>query len=91
MTGITRALLIIRDNDVRSPRDFARLMWPDSEGWKRVHKVGRGSSRGAAMSLAGGGFLGKLHQKGLILNNLPRERIILSDKGDEKLRQELPR
>ena len=87
MTGITRALLIIRDNDVRSPRDFARLMWPDSEGWKRVHKVGRGSSRGAAMSLAGGGFLGKLYQKGLILHGFPRSRIILSDKGAEKLRQ----
>ena len=85
MPDIVTALTIIRDNDIRSPREFAKKMWPDSDGWKRVHKVGRGSHCGAAMALAGGGFLGKLRTQGLILGGYNYERIVLTDKGRERL------
>ncbi|GAH27720.1 unnamed protein product, partial [marine sediment metagenome] len=64
--GFNKALEIIRDNRIHSPRQFAELMWPDSDGWKRVHKCGHGSSRGAMMAVAGGGLLGKLRAKGFI-------------------------
>lgn len=87
MADIVTALQIIRDNDIRSPREFAKKMWPNSEGWQRVHKVGHGVHRGAAMALAGGGFLGKLRGQGLIgiCGGYNRERIFLTDKGKERL------
>ncbi len=85
MADIPTALQIIRDNNIRSPREFAEKMWPNSEGWQRVHKVGHGASRGAAMALAGGGFLGKLRAQGLIRGGYNYERIILTDKGKERL------
>jgi len=81
---IVAALLIIRDNDIRTPRQFAEKIWPNSEGWHRVHRVGNGVSRGAAMALAGGGFLGRLRAQGLIRGFYP-ERIVLTDKGKERL------
>lgn len=86
MTGIAKALQVIRENDVQSPKDFAVLMWPNSEGWQRIHKVGNGVHRGAMMAMTGGAFLGKLRQQGLIYNT----RISLTDKGLERLRQEMP-
>lgn len=48
------------------PSDFAEAMWPDSSGWKRIHKCGPGaSSPGVCMALAAGGFLGRLRKQGL--------------------------
>jgi hypothetical protein len=48
------------------PERFASLMWPDSEGHQRSHKVGQsGSSKGVGMALAAGGFLGRLRAAGL--------------------------
>lgn len=61
-----KALEIIRDNQIHSPKEFARLMWPDSDGWKRIHKCGNGASFGAMMPMAGGGLLGKLRAEGLV-------------------------
>lgn len=62
-----QALRIIRDKSVVSPRHFARLFWPDSECWSNHTKCGpNGVSRGGGMSLAGGGYLGKLTKAGLI-------------------------
>ncbi|KKN50917.1 hypothetical protein LCGC14_0627820 [marine sediment metagenome] len=61
-----KALEVIRDNLIHSPKQFALLMWPDSDGWKRIHKCGNGVSRGAMMPMVGGGLLGKLKAAGLI-------------------------
>ena len=61
-----RALEIIRDNQIHSPKQFALLMWPDSDGWKRIHKCGHGASFGAMMPMVGGGLLGKLRTRGWI-------------------------
>jgi hypothetical protein len=56
-----KALNIIRDHPIDSPRQFARFMWPDSERWKNHTKAGpNGVVRGGGMSLAGGGYLGRL-------------------------------
>lgn len=89
MADIVTALQIIRDNEIRSPREFARLMWPNSEGWHRHHRVGYGTSRGAAMALAGGGFLGKLKAQGLIRVSIFDGRIVLTDKGKDRLPGEI--
>ncbi len=67
MTNKTiRALQLIRGGQFRAPAEFARAMWPDSDGFKRHYKCGRGSSTGTMMAMAGGGFLGKLRKRGLI-------------------------
>lgn len=65
LAGLTepqvRALRILVAVDEITPRAFARKMWPDSPGWKRSYRCGpNGSSRGSMMSMAGGGYLGKL-------------------------------
>lgn len=63
-----KALEIIRDHGPIRPREFARKMWPDSEGWRRSSRAGLyGSSRGGGMNLAAGGYLGKLARKGWIV------------------------
>lgn len=59
-----KALLVIRDHGPMTPREFAEKMWPESLGWNRSHKVGRGSSRGAAMAATGGAYLGRLRKMG---------------------------
>ena len=61
-----KALEVIRDEQIHSPKQFARLRWADSDGWNRVHKCGNGASRGAMMPVAGGGLLGRLRAAGLI-------------------------
>jgi hypothetical protein len=62
-----RALRIIRDHEITMPKQFAKLMWPDSDGWETHVKCGpHGSHRGGGMYLAAGGYLGKLEQRGLI-------------------------
>lgn len=49
-----------------TPTDFAHLMWPGADGWRRVSKCGPyGSRRGGGMVLGGGGYLGKLVKRGL--------------------------
>ncbi len=61
-----RALTILRDHGPLTPRAFAQKMWPDSPGWQRCYKCGpHGASDGIMMALAGGGYLGKLRQRGL--------------------------
>ena len=79
------ALKLIARNDIQYPRQFAKLMWPNSDGWHRVHKLGHGASKGAAMPLAAGGYLGKLRRDGLILGGHDRP-IILTEKGHDLLR-----
>lgn len=73
MTKLTsfqiKALKVIREHGPIRPREFAKHMWPNSDGWRRSMTVGRnanGSVRGAGMCLAGGGYLGKLAQKNFV-------------------------
>ena len=62
--GQRRALEILRDEPDLLAKEFARLMWPDSDCWRHPVKCGYGSHRGGGMYLAAGGFLGKLYHKG---------------------------
>jgi len=74
MKATIRALLLIRDyENIHRPTEFARLMWPDSEGWQRVGKIGHGSHRGVGLLLVAGGFLARLKYKGLILDHCNRD------------------
>lgn len=62
-----KALQIIEAHTIRSPTQFARLMWPDAEAWSNTSKCGpHGSSRGGGMRMAGGAYLGKLRKAKLI-------------------------
>ena len=61
-----RALSIIHDHEITSPRQFALFMWPDASGWRRHGKCGHGITRGTGMNLAGGAYLGKLTKWGLV-------------------------
>jgi hypothetical protein len=87
MKATDRALHLINDNQIESPTEFARLMWPNSDGWRRVGNVGHGAHAGAGMQLAGGSFLGRLRAKGLIVGGYTRDRITLTDKGRERLQK----
>jgi len=88
-----RALTIVRDYGPIRPREFARKMWPDSPRWKSHTKCGNhGVSRGGGMSLAGGGFLGKLYRDGLVnrkYNDTFRSLggYYLTDKGHKALEE----
>lgn len=62
-----KALEIIRDNEIETPRDFAHLMWVDSPCWSRVYNTGYGATRGKGMWLTAGSFLAKLRNRGLII------------------------
>jgi len=67
-----------------SPRAFAKLMWPDSPGWRRSARCGpNGVSRGGGMNLAAGGLLGKLAKQGLATLNFASSPPgwVLSEKG----------
>lgn len=62
-----RALEIVEKAGVVRPREFAKAMWPESEGWRRHSRCGpNGVHQGGGMYLAGGGYLGKLSQLGVI-------------------------
>ncbi len=79
-----RALEIIKEHGPVTPHQFALLMWPDSAGWHRITKCGpKEATHGGGMSLAGGGYLGKLRKKGLVENFKQRGRLvnIVSQKG----------
>ena len=95
MSGTGRALKIISENAVGSHRRFEELFWPGHEGWKRHGKIGHGTSHGVGMMLAGGGFLGKLSQQGLITvrfeSGTNSRSYHLTEKGRERLIQEFPK
>lgn len=62
-----QALELLRDHQIDSPTQFARLMWPDADGWRRVGRCGlNGSTRGVGMRLGAGGYLGRLRKAGFI-------------------------
>lgn len=61
-----RALQIIRDRQPDNARAFGRLMWPDSEGWRRHQNVGTGAAVGVGMWKAAGSYLGRLKARGLV-------------------------
>jgi hypothetical protein len=88
-----RALLIIRDNNVTSAAEFAALMWPESSGWNRRVKCGNyGVSVGGGMALAGGGLVGKLVKRGLVVRVYAFDRTMrlhLTDAG-YRVTQEVP-
>lgn len=68
--SVIRALKVVKANPDIRPREFARKMWPDSDGWNRSARSGeKGSHRGGGMYLAGGGYLGKLYNAGLLYVN----------------------
>ncbi len=79
-----RALEILKYNMIEAPSQFARLMWPDSEGWKHHTKKGHGTTRGGGMAVAAGCYLGKLRRAGLVSNM----SFILTAKGEEALKNE---
>jgi hypothetical protein len=62
-----RSLRILRDHDVAYPAQFARLAWPDADGWRHPRKCGNnGVHRGGGMYVAAGCHLGILVRLGLI-------------------------
>lgn len=63
-----RALAIIDEHaeTITRPRDFAGYMWPDSDRWTVHTRCGYGVTQGGGMSLAAGGYLGKLVRAGLV-------------------------
>ena len=90
-----RALEIIRKHgdEIRCPTDFARFMWPDAEGWRKVGKCGYGSSYGVGMRLGAGGYLGRLRKAGLVdwvYREYDGRRFFLTDKGKKALGALLP-
>ena len=70
MTKLTpaqrRALEILSPSMGMMAGEFARKMWPDSEGWQHSHRVGRGARNGGMMPKVGGAYLGKLARWGLV-------------------------
>lgn len=83
-----QALQIVRDQGSLAPREFARQMWPDSPGWRRVSKCGPyGSTRGGGMCLAGGSYLGKLRRASLVEKDAsdPRGLYSISEEGRRQL------
>ena len=88
MKGFITALHLIQDNRIRMPREFARLMWPNSPYWDKVYNVGNGATKGVGMWKAGGSLLSKLASAGLIRRPWCDERddhYSLTDKGREYL------
>ncbi len=85
--GQVRALEVIEAAGSIRPRAFAKAMWPESEGWRRQTRCGNnGVTRGGGMCLAGGGYLGKLVQLGVVEQQFRNEfhrqdGFALTDKG----------
>lgn len=65
-TSQRKALGIIDMNPSILPREFAKKMWPNSEGWRMHSGHGSHTRRGGGMALAGGNYLGKLRKLDLI-------------------------
>jgi len=77
-----KALQIIRDFNITHARQFASLMWPDSDGWTTHTRCGNnGVSHGGGMNLAGGAYIGKLRQRGLVFGAGGGRRICLTEEG----------
>lgn len=84
--GQARALKVIEAESVVRPREFAKLMWPESAGWRRSSRCGpNGVHRGGGMYLAAGGYLGKMAQLGLVRRQF---RGALYDEDGYKLTEE---
>lgn len=84
--GQARALQVIGAESVIRPREFAKLMWPESAGWRRSSRCGpNGVHRGGGMCLAAGGYLGKLAQLGLVRRQF---RGMLYDEDGYKLTEQ---
>lgn len=67
--GTIKALRILQHHGPLRPGEFAKLMWPDSEGWDRSWTCGQNANanqRGKGMYLAGGSFLAKLAKRGFV-------------------------
>lgn len=86
-----KALQLIDEKEITNGRQFAFLMWPDSEAWQHSSNGGRGSQRGKGMWLAGGSFLGRLKKAGLITgsngrkhNLTPKGKALLKGNNDER-------
>ena len=58
-----KALTLIRDIEIESPKQFARLMWPDSVSWTKYSNSG---GRGTGIRRAGGVFLSRLEKQGFV-------------------------
>jgi hypothetical protein len=62
-----RMLAILEKHGPCTPTEFARRMWPKSEGWQKYTKCGpKGTTRGGGMPLMAGGHLGRLLRKKLV-------------------------
>lgn len=62
-----QALSILSTSNGLTAREFAERMWPNSEKWSKSHNVGtNGATRGVGMQLAGGSYLAKLRNAGLV-------------------------
>jgi hypothetical protein len=68
-----KALQILADNPGLTASGFASLMWPDSDGWRRVKNTGHGATRGKGMWLSAGGYLAKLRKIGLVDISISRQ------------------
>ena len=82
-----RALKIVPGADQGGiyPAEFAQEMWPDSPGYQHYHKCGPYSSvRGGMMAKVGGGYLGKLHKRGLTVRTI-EGRHYLTTEGQRAL------
>lgn len=50
-----------------APSEFAKKMWPTSDGWKKESKCGSGhKTKGGAMNITAGAFLGKMARSGAV-------------------------
>jgi len=84
------ALEIIRDNPGIYPREFAKKMWPDSDGHDRHHNCGpKGVTRGGMMNMAGGGYIGRLVKAGLVIRHYGKHQngVYLTKEGVEALEE----
>jgi uncharacterized protein YjhX (UPF0386 family) len=68
LTGPQRRALetIARVGAITSAKQFARLMWPDSDGWTTLVGHGHGVARGGQMPSTAGSFLSRLVRKGWV-------------------------
>lgn len=73
-----------------TPREFARVMWPDSAGWERPSKRGSGGPSGACMNSAGACMLGALAARWLV-ERAGRGYVLTSSGRDYLEREGLPR
>lgn len=86
-----KALNIIAVNPGIGITDFARQMWPDSDGWNKPNSAGK--NRGYGMIRAGQSYLDRLLKTGLITEKyyhtgLSKQgrRFYITDSGKAELR-----